>query len=138
MVTPRGYKGKRIVIKRGSGSRVQFLLTEEEEVMRERDREINRRRHRKEKAQKARKREAIENAKKAAAGEEKIMPGRAFWLTGLPGSGKSTLALAAKKAYPEIVLLQMDEMRKIVTPSRHIRTRSASCCTWPLSGLLRY
>lgn len=44
------------------------------------------------------------------------MPGRAFWLTGLPGSGKSTLALAAKEAFPEIVLLQMDEMRKIVTP----------------------
>ena len=44
------------------------------------------------------------------------MPGSAFWLTGLPGSGKSTLALAAKGALPEIVLLQMDEMRKIVTP----------------------
>jgi len=44
------------------------------------------------------------------------MPGSAFWLTGLPGSGKSTLALAAKGAFPEIVLLQMDEMRKIVTP----------------------
>jgi adenylylsulfate kinase len=44
------------------------------------------------------------------------MPGRAFWITGLPGSGKSTLALAAKEAFPEIVLLQMDEMRKIVTP----------------------
>jgi adenylylsulfate kinase len=44
------------------------------------------------------------------------MLGRAFWITGLPGSGKSTLALAAKEAFPEIVLLQMDEMRKIVTP----------------------
>ena len=45
------------------------------------------------------------------------MPGRAFWLTGLPGSGKSMLAVAAKKAFPEIVLLQMDEMRKLVTPN---------------------
>jgi adenylylsulfate kinase len=42
--------------------------------------------------------------------------GRAFWLTGLPGSGKTTLALAAKKAIPGIVLLHMDEMRKVVTP----------------------
>ncbi|HLB25781.1 MAG TPA: adenylyl-sulfate kinase [Nitrospirota bacterium] len=42
--------------------------------------------------------------------------GAAFWLTGLPGSGKTTLALAAKEAMPELVLLQMDEMRKVVTP----------------------
>ncbi len=45
------------------------------------------------------------------------MHSRAFWLTGLPGSGKSTLALAAKEAFPEIVLLQMDDMRKLVTPN---------------------
>lgn len=43
-------------------------------------------------------------------------PGTVFWLTGLPGSGKSTLALAAKKAVPSLVLLRMDEMRRIVTP----------------------
>lgn len=42
--------------------------------------------------------------------------GAAFWLTGLPGSGKSTLALAAKKEIPGLVLLHMDEMRKVVTP----------------------
>lgn len=42
--------------------------------------------------------------------------GAAFWLTGLPGSGKTTLALAAKEAIPRLVLLHMDEMRRIVTP----------------------
>lgn len=42
--------------------------------------------------------------------------GAAFWLTGLPGSGKSTLADAAKLAVPELVLLRMDEVRKVVTP----------------------
>ncbi len=45
------------------------------------------------------------------------MQGRAFWITGLPGSGKSTLAIAVKKVFPELVLLQMDEMRKVVTPN---------------------
>jgi len=43
-------------------------------------------------------------------------PGAVFWLTGLPGSGKSTLALAAKDAVPSMVLIRMDEMRRIVTP----------------------
>jgi adenylylsulfate kinase len=42
--------------------------------------------------------------------------GRAFWLTGLPGSGKTTLALAAKDVMPGLVLLHMDEMRRLVTP----------------------
>jgi adenylylsulfate kinase len=42
--------------------------------------------------------------------------GRAFWLTGLPGSGKTTLAMAAKAAVPRLVVLQMDEMRRVVTP----------------------
>lgn len=42
--------------------------------------------------------------------------GRAFWVTGLPGSGKTTLALAAKKEMPGIVVLHMDEMRRVVTP----------------------
>jgi adenylylsulfate kinase len=42
--------------------------------------------------------------------------GRAFWVTGLPGSGKTTLALAAKKEIPGLVVLHMDEMRRVVTP----------------------
>ena len=42
--------------------------------------------------------------------------GAAFWLTGLPGSGKTALALAAKSEIPGLVLLQMDEMRRLVTP----------------------
>ena len=58
------------------------------------------------------------------------MPGRAFWLTGLPGSGKSTLALAAKEAFPEIVILQMDEMRKIVTPEPTYSDEERDTCTW--------
>lgn len=37
-------------------------------------------------------------------------------MTGLPGSGKSVLSLAAKREFPDIVLLHMDEMRKVVTP----------------------
>jgi adenylylsulfate kinase len=40
----------------------------------------------------------------------------AIWITGLPGSGKSTVADALKKAYPEFIILRMDEMRKVVTP----------------------
>ena len=40
-----------------------------------------------------------------------------FWLTGLPGSGKTALALAAREAFPSIVVLHMDEMRRVVTPS---------------------
>jgi len=46
-----------------------------------------------------------------------MRPGTAFWVTGLPGSGKTTLALAVKAALPGLVLLQMDEMRKVVTPA---------------------
>ena len=42
--------------------------------------------------------------------------GRAFWVTGLPGSGKTTLALAAKREIPGLVVLHMDEMRRVVTP----------------------
>lgn len=44
------------------------------------------------------------------------MSGIAIWITGLPGSGKSTVADALKKAYPEFIILRMDEMRKVVTP----------------------
>ncbi|HEX9861243.1 MAG TPA: adenylyl-sulfate kinase [Nitrospirota bacterium] len=43
-------------------------------------------------------------------------PGSVFWVTGLPGSGKSTLALAAKDALPSLAVIQMDEMRRVVTP----------------------
>ncbi len=44
------------------------------------------------------------------------MSGIAIWITGLSGSGKSTVADALKKAYPEFIILRMDEMRKVVTP----------------------
>ncbi|MBZ0155387.1 MAG: adenylyl-sulfate kinase [Alphaproteobacteria bacterium] len=40
-----------------------------------------------------------------------------IWLTGLPGSGKSTLADGLRNRFPDFVILRMDEMRKIVTPS---------------------
>jgi len=43
------------------------------------------------------------------------MRGFAVWITGLPGSGKSTFADELKKIYPELVVLRMDELRKIVT-----------------------
>lgn len=42
---------------------------------------------------------------------------KAIWITGLPGSGKSTVAEAFKERHPEFVILRMDELRKIVTPS---------------------
>lgn len=45
-----------------------------------------------------------------------IAKGIALWITGLPGSGKSTIAGAIKKAYPEFIILRMDEFRRIVTP----------------------
>ena len=39
-----------------------------------------------------------------------------IWITGLPGSGKSTVALAVKEKFPDAVILNMDKLRKIVTP----------------------
>lgn len=39
-----------------------------------------------------------------------------LWITGLPGSGKSTVALKVKALLPEVTILQMDELRKTVTP----------------------
>jgi len=39
-----------------------------------------------------------------------------IWITGLPGSGKSSLAIEVKKLAPEAVILNSDELRKIVTP----------------------
>jgi adenylylsulfate kinase len=44
------------------------------------------------------------------------MNGFVVWITGLPGSGKSTIADAVKKARPDIVILRMDDLRKILTP----------------------
>ncbi len=41
----------------------------------------------------------------------------AIWITGLPGSGKSTVALEVKKKIPDAVILRIDELRKIVTPT---------------------
>lgn len=40
----------------------------------------------------------------------------ALWITGLPGSGKSTLAETLRMAHPDFIVLNMDEMRKTVTP----------------------
>ncbi|NIW93051.1 MAG: adenylyl-sulfate kinase [Phycisphaerae bacterium] len=45
------------------------------------------------------------------------MSARVIWITGIPGSGKSVLADALKERIPGIVVLRMDEFRKIVTPS---------------------
>jgi len=40
-----------------------------------------------------------------------------LWITGLPGSGKSTVADGLKQEYPDAVVLRMDDMRRMVTPS---------------------
>lgn len=40
-----------------------------------------------------------------------------LWITGLPGCGKSTVALKVKELLPDAVILQMDDLRKIVTPA---------------------
>jgi adenylylsulfate kinase len=45
------------------------------------------------------------------------MNGIALWITGLPGSGKSAYADRLKEKDPGLVLLRMDELRKVVTPS---------------------
>ena len=39
-----------------------------------------------------------------------------LWITGLPGSGKSTIASLVKEEIRDMVVLPMDELRKIVTP----------------------
>ena len=39
-----------------------------------------------------------------------------LWITGLPGSGKSTLALALKELFPDLIILNMDRFRAIMTP----------------------
>lgn len=43
--------------------------------------------------------------------------GRVYWITGIPGSGKSTIADEIKKKFPDFVIIRMDDLRKIVTPS---------------------
>lgn len=44
------------------------------------------------------------------------MSGLVLWITGLPGSGKSTIADGIMQAYPDFVILRMDELRRLVTP----------------------
>lgn len=45
------------------------------------------------------------------------MKGIVLWITGLPGSGKSTIADKIKSKFPDFVILRMDELRSLVTPS---------------------
>ena len=45
------------------------------------------------------------------------MQGNVLWITGLPGSGKSTVADAVKQRHPDMVILRMDELRKVITPN---------------------
>jgi adenylylsulfate kinase len=40
-----------------------------------------------------------------------------LWITGLPGCGKSTVALKVKEMLPDVTILRMDDLRKIVTPA---------------------
>ena len=44
-----------------------------------------------------------------------VMP-YVIWVTGMPGSGKSTLSTALKERVPDVVVLRMDDLRRIVTP----------------------
>ncbi len=39
-----------------------------------------------------------------------------MWITGLPGSGKSTIAYRLRDGFEDVVVLNMDELRSIVTP----------------------
>ena len=70
------------------------------------------------------------------------MQGRALWITGLPGSGKSTVAEAVQQRHPHIVILRMDELRKVITPNptysdqeREVAYRSLVYLAKTLSGL---
>jgi len=38
------------------------------------------------------------------------------WLTGLPGSGKSTIARSLKERVGDAIILNMDDLRRVVTP----------------------
>ena len=44
-----------------------------------------------------------------------VMP-YVIWITGMPGSGKSRLSTALKEKVSDIVVLRMDDLRRIVTP----------------------
>lgn len=57
-----------------------------------------------------------------------------LWITGLPGSGKSTLAFALKKRWSDVIILNMDHFRTIMTPKptysdteRHYVYRAIIC-----------
>jgi len=70
------------------------------------------------------------------------MQGRVLWITGLPGSGKSTVADLVKQLHPDVVILRMDELRKVVTPNptyadqeREVAYRSLVYLAKTLSGL---
>lgn len=45
-----------------------------------------------------------------------MVEGVVIWITGLPGSGKSTIANALKVLRPDFIILNMDELRKFLTP----------------------
>jgi len=66
----------------------------------------------------------------------------ALWITGLPGSGKSTISEEIRKRHPELVILRMDELRKIVTPeptySEAEREIVYRCICYVASLLVRY
>lgn len=71
-----------------------------------------------------------------------VMSGTVIWITGLPGSGKSTIADELRRSHPELVVLRMDEMRKIATPQpsysdseRDILYRSLIFCAKRLSEI---
>ncbi len=49
------------------------------------------------------------------------------WITGLPGSGKSTIAEALKKRIPDVKILNMDELRKVVTPEPTYSDNEREC-----------
>ena len=70
--------------------------------------------------------------------------GRVVWITGLPGSGKSSAAMALRKLCPRLVVLRMDDLRRLVTPNptysegeREILYRSMVYTAKTLSGLGR-
>ncbi|MDA8388034.1 MAG: adenylyl-sulfate kinase [Nitrospiraceae bacterium] len=68
--------------------------------------------------------------------------GRVVWITGLPGSGKSAVSRALRKRRARLVILQMDELRRLATPrptysvsERDILYRALVYAARTLSGL---